>query len=158
MVRAGQAPFGYLDSVPDSVTLLPGMSFHTRISFLKKVKAGTRIGYGLTWAAEEDTWIATMPVGWGDGLSFHFSNRGRVLVNGKSYPIVGNICMDQAMINLGPRTDVQVGDEVVLIGRSGGLEITMREIGATLKSRPWETVSRISPRVERIYDPEDAVK
>ena len=151
MVRSGQVPFGWLDTLPDGIKLYPGISFHTRISFLKRIKEGMRIGYGLTWGAEEDTWIGSMPVGYGDGLNRLFSNHGRVLVKGKSYPIVGLICMDQTMINLGPVTDVKVGDEAVLLGRSGDEEITIREYAEALKTVPWEFTSLYSPRVKRIY-------
>ncbi len=151
MVRTGQAAFGSLEGVPDSMPLHPCMSFFTRISFLKKVKRGTKIGYGLTWEAHEDTWIGTMPVGWGDGLNRYFSNRGRVLLNGRSYPIVGTLSMDQSMIDLGADTDVRVGDEVVLVGRSGNLEITMMELAKALNTVPLEITSLIPPRVKRMY-------
>ena len=87
-------------------------------------------------------------MGWYDGLNRLFSNRGRVLVNGKSYPIVGTVCMDQTMINLGPDTDVKVGDEVVLLGRSGDLEINLSDFAGMLNSIPYETVSRVSLRVD----------
>jgi alanine racemase len=152
MVRTGQAAFGSLEGVPDSMTLQPCMSFFTRISFLKKVKRGTKISYGLTWEAHEDTWIGTMPVGWGDGFNRYFSNRGRVLLNGRSYPIVGTLSMDQSMIDLGADTDAQVGDEVVLVGRSGNLEITMMELAKALKTVPLEITSLIPTRVKRVYD------
>jgi alanine racemase len=151
MVRSGQVPYGWLDYVQDSVKLYPTLSFLTRISYLKRVKMGQRIGYGLTWAAPEDTWVGTLPVGYGDGLNRRFSNRGHVLVNGKSYPIVGMMAMDQSMINLGPNAQAKVGDEVVLMGRSGDLEITLQEFATALDTVPWEITSLISPRVDRVY-------
>ena len=123
----------------------------TRISFLKKVKAGTSIGYGRTWIAPENTWIATIPAGYADGLNRLFSNRGRVLVNGRSYPIVGRVCMDQSMLNLGPETDARVGDEIVLIGRSGNEEITCYEWAQKLGTITYEVTCQINSRVERIY-------
>ncbi len=156
MVRPGIMIYGpyYSDETrPTSIPLFPGLSFYTRLSFIKKIKAGTRIGYGLTWAAPEDTWIGTLPVGYADGFSRHFSNRGRVLVNGKSHPIVGRVCMDQSMIDLGPETDVRVGDEAVLIGRSGNQEITTFEWAQVLETNPHEVTCQINPRVLRLYDP-----
>jgi alanine racemase len=125
LVRPGIMIYGFYPDpgTPRSIPLLPGLSLLTRVSFIKRVKAGTSIGYGRTWVAPEDTWIATIPVGYADGFNRLFSNRGRVLIGGSSYPIVGRVCMDQSMVNLGPETSVRMGDEVVLIGRSGSQEI-----------------------------------
>lgn len=154
MVRPGIMIYGYYpdESTPKTIPLFPGISFLTRISFLKRVKKGTSIGYGRTWVAPEDTWIATIPAGYADGLNRLFSNCGRVLVNGKTYPIVGRVCMDQSMINLGPATDVRVGDEVVLIGRSGDQEITTYEWAKALKTITYEVTCQINSRVERVHD------
>jgi alanine racemase len=154
MVRPGIMIYGYYpdESTPKTIPLFPGISFLTRISFLKRVKKGTSIGYGRTWEAPEDTWIATLPVGYADGFTRLFSNCGRVLVNGESYPIVGRVCMDQSMINLGPATDVRVGDEAVLIGRSGGQEITTYEWAKALKTITYEVTCQINARVERVHD------
>ena len=157
LVRPGIMIYGFYPDpgTPRSIPLLPGLSFRTRVSFLKKVPAGTRVGYGLTWAAPEDTWIATLPVGYADGFNRLFSNRGRVLVAGRSYPVVGRVCMDQTMIDLGPETNVRVGDEVVLIGRSGEAEITVDEWAKALGTITYEVTCQINGRVERLYsDPQ----
>jgi alanine racemase len=155
MVRPGIMIYGFYPDpgTPRTIPLLPGLSFLTRISFLKKVPAGTSIGYGRTWIAPEDTWIATIPVGYADGFNRLFSNRGRVLVRGQSYPIVGRVCMDQSMVNLGPNTTAQVGDEVVLIGKSGDQQITCDEWAEKLHTITYEVTCQINARVERIYDP-----
>ncbi|HQN43043.1 MAG TPA: alanine racemase [Anaerolineaceae bacterium] len=154
MVRPGIMIYGFYpdEGTPRTIPLKPGLSFLTRISFLKKVTAGTSIGYGRTWIAPEDTWIATIPAGYADGFNRLFSNRGRVLINGRSYPIVGRICMDQSMVNLGPETTAKVGDEVVLIGKSGLEEITVDEWARELKTITYEVTCQINSRVERIYD------
>jgi alanine racemase len=153
LVRPGIMIYGYRPDpgTPATIPLKPGLSFITRVSFLKKVAAGTSIGYGRTWFAQEDTWIATIPAGYADGFNRLFSNRGRVLINGRSYPVVGRVCMDQSMINLGPETDVRVGDEVVLIGRSGDEEITCDEWARILRTITYEVTCQINTRVERIY-------
>jgi alanine racemase len=153
LVRPGIMIYGYYpdSGTPRSIALKPGLSFLTRVSFLKKVRAGTSIGYGRTWFAPEDTWIATIPAGYADGFNRLFSNKGRVLVNGRSYPIVGRVCMDQSMVNLGPETDVKVGDEVVLMGKSGDEEITCDEWAQKLGTITYEVTCQINSRVERVY-------
>jgi alanine racemase len=153
LVRPGIMVYGnYPDpGTPRTIPLKPGLSFITRLSFLKKVAAGTSIGYGRTWFAPQETWIATIPVGYADGFNRLFSNRGRVLINGRSYPVVGRVCMDQSMIDLGPETDARVGDEVVLIGKSGEEEITCAEWAQVLQTITYEVTCQINTRVERVY-------
>ncbi|HQL49090.1 MAG TPA: alanine racemase [Holophaga sp.] len=154
MVRPGIMAYGFYPDAgtPRTVDLLPGLSFQTRVSFLKKVAAGTSIGYGRTWVAPEATWIATIPAGYADGFNRLFSNRGRVLIDGRSYPIVGRVCMDQSMVNLGPETSVKVGDTVVLLGRSGEEEISAYEWAEKLGTITYEVTCQINGRVERVYD------
>lgn len=154
LVRAGIMVYGYYPDAgtPRSIPLKPGLSFLTRVSFLKKVAAGTSIGYGRTWLAPQDTWIATFSAGYADGFNRLLSNRGRVLINGRSYPIAGRVCMDQSMADLGPETDVRVGDEVVLIGKSGEQEITCDEMARLLGTITYEVICQINARVPRIYD------
>jgi alanine racemase len=153
MVRPGIMVYGFYPDpgTPRLIPLKPGLSFITRVSFLKKVPAGTSIGYGRTWIAPQDTWIATLPVGYADGFNRLFSNRGRVLINGHSYPVVGRVCMDQSMLDLGCETNVRVGDEVVLIGKSGAEEITCGEWAQILQTITYEVTCQISARVERIF-------
>jgi len=152
MVRPGVIVYGYYPdaNTPKTIDLQPGLSFLSRVSFLKQVCAGTAIGYGHTWTAPRDTWIATIPVGYADGFNRLFSNMGRVLIGGHSFPVV---CMDQIMVDLGPETTVRVGDEVVLIGRSGDLEITADEWAQKLGTITYEITCQIASRVTRIYDP-----
>ena len=143
------------EGTPRTIDLKPGLSFITRVPFLKKVKAGDRVGYGRTWTAPEDTWIATIPAGYADGFNRLFSNRGRVLIQGQSYPIVGRVCMDQSMVNLGPETDIKVGEEVILIGKSGDQEISAYEWARTLGTITYEVTCQINSRVERVYEPDE---
>ena len=155
MVRPGIMVYGYYPdaATPRTIKLKPGLSFSTKISYLKKVTKGTSIGYGRTWFAPADTWIATIQVGYADGFNRLFSNRGRVLINGRSYPIVGRVCMDQSMVDLGAETDAKVGDEAVLIGKSGTEEITGDEWAQKLNTIPYEITCQINARVPRLYDP-----
>lgn len=153
LVRPGIMIYG---AYPDleaarTVTLLPGLEWRTRVTFVKQVRAGETVGYGRTWTAPADTWIATVPVGYGDGYSRLLSNRGRMLIGGRSYPIAGRVCMDQTMLDLGPRTDVAVGDEVVLVGRDGAEEITTSEIAGLMGTIPYEVTCLITGRVARAF-------
>lgn len=153
MVRPGIMIYGYYPdkTTPRTIDLKPGLSFLTRVSFLKKVAKGESIGYGRTWFAPVDTWIATIPVGYADGFNRLFSNSGRVLINGLSFPIVGRVCMDQSMVDLGPETTVKVGDPVVLIGKSGHNEITCDEWAEKLHTITYEITCQINSRVTRVF-------
>ena len=153
LVRPGIMIYG---SLPDpgaerTVDLRPGLRLTTRVSFVKPVAEGETVSYGRTWTAPRDTRIATLPVGYGDGYSRLLSNRGRVLIDGRAHPIAGRVCMDQTMIDLGPDSDVNVGDPVVLIGRSGDHEITVAEIAETMGTIPYEVTCLITGRVTREY-------
>lgn len=151
MVRPGIMVYG---SLPDptteaSVPLQPGLEWTTRVSFAKRVALGETVGYGRTWAAPRDTTIATIPVGYGDGYSRLLSNRGRVLVGGRSCPIVGRVCMDQSMVDVGPDASVHEGDEVVLVGRQGGEEVTVQELADLMGTIPYEVTCLVNSRVAR---------
>ena len=154
MVRPGIMIYGcYPDKeTPRTIELLSGMSVTTSVSFLKKIKKGTSVGYGRTWTAPGDCWIATIPVGYADGYNRLFSNRARVLINGRSYPLAGRVCMDQSMVNLGAETAVSVGDEVVLMGKSGAEEIRCDEWADLMGTITYEVTCNIGSRVERLYD------
>lgn len=153
LIRPGIMAYGCrADATTAWEGLTPVARWTSRISFLKQVPEGETVGYGRTWTAPCDTWIATVPVGYGDGYSRLFSNRGRMLVGGKSYPIAGRVCMDQTMIDLGPETpEVAVGDEVVLMGRQGAEEIPVEELAELMGTITYEATSLVAARVERVY-------
>jgi len=154
MVRPGIMVYG---SRPDPATPAerapePVDRWTSRLAFIKQIRAGETVGYGRTWTAPRDTWIGTVAVGYGDGYSRLLSNRGRMLVDGRSVPVVGRVCMDQTMIDLGPDwPSVRVGDEVVLLGQSGDEEITVEEIAGLMGTITYEVTCLISPRVPRRY-------
>lgn len=156
MVRPGIMLYG---SYPDPTTdraapLAPGLTWTTEVSFVKKVPAGETVGYGRTWTAPRDTWIGTIPVGYGDGYSRLLSNRGRVLIRGSSRPVAGRVCMDQTMVDLGmgDAPEAAVGDEVVLLGRSGPAEITCEELADLMGTIPYEVTCLLTARVGRATD------
>ena len=124
------------------------LTLHTEISHVKKVPKGSTIGYGATYVAPADEWIATIPIGYADGLLRKLHNQS-VLIKGKKMPIVGKICMDQCMIRLDEK--VNVGEKVVLIGKQGTEEILIEEWAEALQTIPYEICCTFSIRIPRIY-------
>lgn len=134
------------------IDLRPAMSLKANIVLVKEVEAGVSISYGRRFTTQRPSRIATVPIGYADGYSRLLSNKSRVLINGQYAPVVGNICMDQLMVDITDVTgDVKAGDEVVLIGRQGQLEITAEEIADLIGTIPYEIVSIIGKRVPRVY-------
>ena len=129
----------------------PVMSIKTQIIELKTVPAGARISYNGTFTAPRPTRVATVPAGYADGFSRRLSNKGRVLVQGKRAPIIGNVCMDFMMIDVTGVPNVNVNDEVVLVGPQGAEEILFDEAAAHMDTINYEMVTLIGKRVPRIY-------
>lgn len=154
MVRAGISLYGLYpsDEVDKSrLTLQPAMSLKSGIIHLKKVPAGFKISYGMTYETQAPTTIATVAVGYADGFSRLLSSRGHMLVRGRKAPIVGRVCMDLTMLDVGHIPDVCPGDEVVIIGSQGDVSVTADEIAATVGTINYEIVSSITARAPRIY-------
>jgi alanine racemase len=153
MVRPGIMLYGYRPSknLAHPVDLRSVMTLKTRVLHLKRVPAGTSISYGRTFIAQRDSLIATLPVGYGDGLPRALSNRGEVLVGSKRAPVVGRVCMDMTMVDLTGCEKVKVGDEVILIGRQGQETITADDIAEKTGTIAYEILCRIGPRVVRTY-------
>jgi len=131
-----------------NLSLGPALSLTSRIVAVKGVRTGEGIGYGLRWKADQPRTIAIVPAGYADGLDTRLSGRGVVLVRGRRLPIVGAVSMDMIAIDA-TGLDVSPGDDVVLIGRQDGDEITAREVAATIGAIPWEVVCRLGSRIER---------
>jgi alanine racemase len=131
--------------------LLPVLEWRSRISFLKKVPEGTGISYGHSFHAARPSLIATVPVGYGDGLHRSLSNRCAFLVHGRRCPQVGRITMDQCMLDVTAlRGRVEIGDDVVIIGRQGSSQATADELASTLGTINYEVVSAVAARVLRV--------
>lgn len=124
------------------------LSLHTEVTHIKKVPKGSTIGYGATYVATADEWVATIPIGYADGLLRKLHNQS-VLIEGKKVPIVGKICMDQCMIRLDKK--VKIGEQVVLIGKQGMDEIQIEEWAEALQTIPYEVCCNFSNRIPRIY-------
>lgn len=151
MVRPGIMAYGYYPDpmTPHSVQLRQAFSLVSRVSYVKDVAAGDTVGYGRTWTADRDVRIATVPVGYADGYSRLLSNRGRVLIGGRSRPLRGRICMDQLMVEVDDT--VTVGDDVVLLGAQGSEFIATDELAAAMGTITYEVTCLIAPRVLRSY-------
>jgi alanine racemase len=144
MVRPGIVLYGY-GPVPE---VKPVMELVTNIVFTKRVKQGESVSYGRTWIAPRDTTVATVPVGYGDGLPRRLSGNFSVLIRDAFYPLAGRICMDQCMIDLGPDASVQRGEEVVIFG---GKALNAADIAERLGTIPYEITCDINKRVPRVY-------
>jgi len=154
MVRPGIAIYGLYPSdevQKKKVSLKPAMALKARIIHLKKVPAGFKVSYGITHETQKPTTIATVPVGYADGLSRLLSSRGQMLVHGQRVPIIGRVCMDLTMLDVGSIENVQMGDEVVIFGQQGNETLTVDEMASALKTINYEIVSTITARVPRVY-------
>jgi alanine racemase len=154
-VRPGIALYGLRPSStianPAANRLKPVLQWKTQITFLKEVPAGAGLSYGHAFHTENPSVIATVPIGYGDGLQRNLSNRLEVLVRGVRCPQVGRITMDMSLIDVTSlRGRVTLGDEVVIIGRQGAAEITADELAAKLGTINYEIVTSISHRVPRL--------
>ena len=151
-VRPGISAYGVLpDGLSGASELRPVLSLHTQVVFLKDVPAGAPVGYGSTWHAPAATRIATLPVGYSDGLSWRLGNRGEVLVRGQRARIVGRVSMDYTTIDVGDIPGVQVGDRVTLIGAQGDERIDLSEVAERAGTIPYEIACAVGQRVERLY-------
>ena len=130
--------------------LKPVMTVKAKVIYLKTVEAGVSIGYGRTYKAPSARRIATLPVGYADGLPRLCSNKGRVIVNGYYAPIVGNVCMDQCMIDVTDIPDVKLGDTVIVMGKEGKLSVTADDIGDQALTIPYEITGGFGQRLEKI--------
>ncbi len=150
-VRTGIALFGAAPLDHDGFRLEPLMRWRTEIVRLKELPPGHAIGYGTTFRTSRASLIATVPVGYADGYSRHFSNRGEVLVRGKRAPVVGRVSMDLVTLDVTDVDGAACGDEVVLLGRQNAEEIAVEELAAKLDTISYEVFCNVTARVPRIY-------
>lgn len=153
MVRPGIALYGVLPdpSSRPTVALRPVLSLVSQVVYFKVVPAGQPVSYGATWAPATDTRLVTVPIGYGDGFPRALSSRGEVLVRGQRHPIVGRICMDQFMVDIGPAGTAYNEDEVVLIGHQGGQAIRCEDVAQAAGTIPYEILVGLNGRIPREY-------
>jgi alanine racemase len=152
-VRPGIILYGLPPSgeMHHNLDLRPAMQLKSRVVYIKQVPADTSISYGCTYTTQRQTFIATLPIGYADGYSRLLSNKAQVLIGGRRRPIVGRVCMDQLMVDLGTDCDTLIGDEAVLFGRQGPAEITVTELADLIGTINYELLCAVSARVPRIY-------
>ncbi|MFA4911670.1 MAG: alanine racemase [Desulfobacteria bacterium] len=153
VLRPGLMLYGAYPSsrFAEKIHLKPVMSLKTEIMQIKSVPAGYGVSYKRTFVTQRDSVIATLPIGYADGYSRLLSNRGTALVGGEKTPVVGTVCMDMTMVDVTKVSNVQVGDEAVLIGRQGDKEISADEMANKIGTISYEVFCGVSKRVPRIY-------
>jgi alanine racemase len=151
MVRCGIAVYGLdpFQGDPAERGLSPAMSLRSYVADVKALGPGDSVGYGRKWKATEPTKIGVLPIGYGDGVRRGLTNNGEVLVRGRRHPLVGTVSMDNVTIELGAETEVEPGDEAVLIGAQGEDAILAEEVAARLDTINYEVTCGISARVPR---------
>ena len=153
MVRPGILVYGYPSSreCEGKLDLKPVMDFVSHVLQVKDIRKGEKVSYGFTWQAPEDTTIAVIGAGYADGYNRLLSNKGRVCINGKCYPLAGRVCMDQFMVDLGTNPNgVKPDDEVILFG-AGENAMDAFEAADICNTISYELLCNINPRVPRIY-------
>jgi alanine racemase len=148
MVRPGVLFYGVYPArdIEKTIEVKTAMTWKSKVVYSKVIKPGRSVSYGSLWHAEAETRIVTVPCGYADGYFRRMTNQGRVIINGRSYPQVGRVCMDQFMVNVGA-DDVKVGDEVTLMGNG----ITPEELADWAGTNEYEVMTNISARVPRVF-------
>ncbi len=128
------------------------MAFKSKLTLIKKMPANKPVSYNRRYYTSQETYIGIVPAGYADGYNRRFTNAGQVLINGKRYPVVGTVCMDQFVVDLGPEpNEIKTGDEVVLFGKQSMEHIKIVEVSEKLATIPYEVTCWVSKRVPRIH-------
>lgn len=154
MVRPGIALYGLYPSKnvdKSRIELRPAMTLKTRVAHVKKVPKGFRVSYGSTFITDRPTRIATVSIGYADGYNRLLSSTGQMLVQGQRAPVVGRVCMDLTLLDVGHISNVHPDDEVVVFGKQGNDLISADEIADRLQTINYEIVTGITQRVPRVY-------
>jgi alanine racemase len=151
MARCGVAIYGLdpFQGDPAERGLTPAMSLRSYVADVKRFSAGSSAGYGQSWRAAADTWVGVLPLGYGDGVRRALSNNAEVLVRGRRHPLVGTVSMDNITVDLGPETEVEAGDEAVLVGAQGEEAILAEEVAGRIGTINYEVTCGITARVPR---------
>ena len=147
--RVGLAMFGIDENlIQQPFPTEPVMSIESRLVSVKKIPQNESVSYGGTYKLSADSYVAVVPIGYGDGYSRRLSNSGQVIISEKLYPIIGNICMDQFMVLLG-NDRYPIGEPVVLLGQMGSCSITANDLARWARISPYEITTCLLPRIDR---------
>lgn len=154
IVRVGIATYGYISASRDVLaSLRPVMTLRARVAQVKRVPAGEPIGYGRTWSAPTDRWIATVAAGYGQGVPRLLSNSGQLVVNGHRVPIVGTVSMDQVMVDVTDVMPVAAGDVAMVFGDRDGVRLGADEVAALSGTISYEVLTGVPQAVARVVTP-----
>src|SRR5581483_755898 len=153
LVRCGIAVYGCdpMNEDPAAHGLEPALELTSYVAAVKAAAAGDSAGYGRKWVAETDTWLATVPIGYGDGFRRALTNNCEVLISGRRYPLVGMVSMDNITVEIGAPGAVRCGDRVTIIGADGSERVTAEELAGRIGTINYEVTCGVSPRVPRVY-------
>lgn len=153
MVRVGLGLYGLNPSVShqDSIQLTPIQTVETTVTYVKDFPAGESVGYGRTYVSTEPMRIATVAIGYADGVAKNLANKGFFTYNGQRVPILGEVCMDQIMLDVSEVVDIKIGDHVTYFGdpKDGNIQIT--EVAKTVSASQYDLLCRMGARVKRVY-------
>ena len=153
-VRAGIILYGYYPSnevKKENLSIKPALTLKAKIAHVKELESGMYISYNRTFKTSIKSKIATIPIGYADGYIRTLKHQAKVIVNGQLAPIVGNICMDQFMIDVTDINDVKAGDEVILLGESNGIKFNADDLAKCMDSINYEVLCLLKKRVPRAY-------
>jgi alanine racemase len=154
LVRPGILLYGVYpsDDLPRVVPVAPALTWRSKVVYFKVVRAGNPVSYGSTWAPTAQTRVVTVPVGYGDGYPRALSNKASVVLRGRRWPVVGRVCMDQLMVDIGADGTAYNGDEVVLLGADpSGERVDVEDLARWAGTIPYEILTGINTRVPRVY-------
>ncbi|HEU0019013.1 MAG TPA: alanine racemase [Thermoleophilaceae bacterium] len=154
MVRCGVAIYGLDPFQEDPATrgLEPALALEVAVGAVRRFEPGWSAGYGRRWTAAEPSWVATLPIGYGDGWRRALTNDCDVLIGGRRRPLVGAVSMDNITVDLGPRTEIEPGDVALLVGAQGGERILAEEVARRLGTINYEVTCALTARVPRTYE------
>jgi len=151
MVRPGLILYGIKPAKGLNLNVKPLLSLKSKVVFVKKINKGMSVSYGRNYIAKGKRNIATVAVGYADGYPWALSGKSKVIIKDSLFNVAGRVCMDHIMVDLGSRDDIKTGSEVTLIGKSKGKKISAESLAKTASTIPYEIVSRLSPKIPRLY-------
>lgn len=151
LIRPGMALYGYppAPELSNVYNVKPVLTLKTRVIFIRRIQQGDSVSYDRKFIAKQPTTIATIPIGYGDGFFWNLTGKAQCLINGKRYNLVGAICMDESMVDVGD-DNINIGDDVILIGKQGNESIDAYEVANKIGTIPYEILTAIAARVPRV--------